>query len=150
MATLLIDLAQGDAAPGTATPGTTTAQDGGTQTSSTVVQESQPVGTTDVYDGQEPPRKGPPGGFLVPAIAMFAIFYFLLIRPEKRRRQKVEEMLGAVKKGDRVMTTGGMLAQVAAIHDDEVTLQVDEGVRIKFAKSSIQSVLGKDGDSKDS
>ena len=106
---------------------------------------SEAVGTATDPTGTEPsPPQGPPGGFLIPGILMFAIFYFLLIRPEKRRRKAAEEMVASLKKGDEVMTNGGMYARVAAIHDDRVTLEVADGVRVRFARAAIQSVVAKE------
>lgn len=86
----------------------------------------------------------PSGGFsslLVPMLLIFAIFYFVMIGPERKQRKKREAMLAALKKGDRVVTTSGMFGQVAAIQDDVVTLQVADGVRLRFSRAAIQSVL---------
>ena len=82
-------------------------------------------------------------GFL-PLIAIFAIFYFVLIGPERKNRKKREEMLMQIKKGDKVMTTGGMLATVAAVADDEITLQIADGVRARFTRAAVQSVTPED------
>jgi preprotein translocase subunit YajC len=79
-------------------------------------------------------------GYL-PLIAIFAIFYFVLIGPERKNRKKREEMLKQIKKGDKVMTTGGMLASVAAVADDEITLQIADGVRARFTRAAIQTVM---------
>jgi preprotein translocase subunit YajC len=67
-----------------------------------------------------------------------------MIGPERKQRKKREAMLAALGKGDKVMTTGGMYGSVAAVQDDVVTLQIADGVRVRFARSSIQSVLGDD------
>ena len=80
------------------------------------------------------------GNQLLMIVPILAIFYFVLIGPERKNRKKREEMLKQVKKGDKVMTTGGMLASVAAVAEDEITLQVADGVRVRFARSAIQSV----------
>ncbi len=83
------------------------------------------------------------GGTLMqfaPMIAIFAIFYFVLIRPERAQRKKREEMLSKMQKGDKVMTSGGMYGTVAALSDKEVTLEIADGVRVKFARQSIQEV----------
>ena len=77
----------------------------------------------------------------IPILLVLGIFFFLLILPERKQRKKREAMLSALKKGDRVMTSGGLHGSVAMIQDDVVTLQVDEGVRLKFARSAIQTVL---------
>lgn len=76
-------------------------------------------------------------------IAMFAIIYFLMIRPQSRERKKRTEMLGLLKKNDRVITIGGIMGTVTAVRDDEVTLKVDESsnTKITFSKAAIQRVL---------
>lgn len=81
------------------------------------------------------------GSFLVPMVVIVGIFYFLLIRPEKRKQQERERVLKSIKKGDKVMTTGGMYGSVAAVQDDVLTLQVAEGVRVRFSRAAIQSVV---------
>ena len=75
-----------------------------------------------------------------PMIAIFAIFYFVLIRPERAQRKKREEMLSKMQKGDKVMTSGGMYGTIAALSDKEVTLEIADGVRVKFVRQSIQEV----------
>ena len=78
---------------------------------------------------------------MFPLIAVFAIFWFVMIGPERKQRKKRQGMLDALKKGDRVMTTGGMYASVAMVQDDLVTLQIADGVRARFSRASIQSVI---------
>jgi len=88
-----------------------------------------------------------PGGFnfLIPMLLIIGIFYIVMIGPERKQRKKREEMLKALKKGDRIMTTGGMLASVAQVQEDVVTLQVADGVRLRFTRQAIQTVLDEDG-----
>ncbi|MCZ6599151.1 MAG: preprotein translocase subunit YajC, partial [Planctomycetota bacterium] len=100
---------------------------------------------------QQPPTEDPgagegggglfSGNFLFVMVAILAIFYFVMIVPEKKQRKKREDMLGALKKGDKVMTTSGVYAAVAQVQDDIVTLQVADGVRMRFSRTSIQTVL---------
>ena len=75
-----------------------------------------------------------------PLIAIFAIFYFVLIGPERKARKKREEMLKKLSKGDKVMTSSGIYGSVVNIQDNVVTLQIDEGVRVRFSRASIQEV----------
>jgi preprotein translocase subunit YajC len=82
-----------------------------------------------------------PWGMFVPMLLVVAIFYFVLIRPERKKQKKRDTMLRAMAKGDRVMTTSGMYGSVVAIQDDTVTLQVAEGVRLRFARAAVQNVL---------
>ncbi|RMH79938.1 MAG: preprotein translocase subunit YajC [Acidobacteria bacterium] len=69
--------------------------------------------------------------------ALFALFYFLLIRPQQKARRKHQEFLKGLKKGDRVITTGGVWGTVVEIGDDTVTLKVDANTRITFSKEYI-------------
>lgn len=87
-------------------------------------------------------KKGSPwGGFLTPMLIVFAIFYFVLILPERKKQKARQALLGGLKKGDKVMTTGGMYGSVAQVQDDLVTLQVADGVRLRFARQAIQNVI---------
>lgn len=81
----------------------------------------------------------------LPVVLILVVFYFLLIAPERKQRKKREALLAALQKGDRVMTTGGLYASVAAIQDDVVTLQVADGVRMRFSRQAIQTVLQDEG-----
>jgi preprotein translocase subunit YajC len=83
------------------------------------------------------------GGLLqfLPMVAIFAIFYFVMIGPERKARKKREAMLKEMKKGDKVLTTSGMFGTIWAMKDNEITLQLDEGVRVRFSRQAIQEVL---------
>ncbi|HEX4925882.1 MAG TPA: preprotein translocase subunit YajC [Bdellovibrionales bacterium] len=80
---------------------------------------------------------------LFPIIAVFGIFYFLIIRPQTRRMKKHQEALTQLKKGDEVLTSGGILGTIEGITDKWVTLEIAQGVRIKALKSQIAG-LAKD------
>jgi preprotein translocase subunit YajC len=80
-----------------------------------------------------------------PFAILIALFYFLMLRPEKKQRQKREQMLRAIQKGQRVILSSGLHGRIATLDDETVTLQVDEGVRLKFARAAIQQVLDADG-----
>jgi len=92
----------------------------------------------------------PPGGAagggqsaimnLVPLIFMFGIFYFLLIRPQQKKAKEHRALLDALKKGDAVVTAGGIHGKVTAIDETVVTLEVATGVNIKVNKGHIASV----------
>ena len=76
--------------------------------------------------------------------AIFAIFYFLLIRPQQRQRREREAMLTAVKKGDRVVTTSGMHGTVLTLSDQTIVLRVsDGGVKLEFDRSAIGRIVEK-------
>lgn len=72
---------------------------------------------------------------------VFLIFYFLIIRPQNKRQKDTKRMLGALKKGDLVVTIGGIRGTISSIKEDAVVLKVDDNVKIQFSRSSISSVL---------
>jgi preprotein translocase subunit YajC len=78
-------------------------------------------------------------------LAMFAIFYFLLIRPQQKQRKKHEEMLAALKKGDRVVSSGGLHGQVTGLTDDVVTMEIAPKIRVKVSRGSIAGVSRREG-----
>lgn len=84
-------------------------------------------------------ESGQGGGFgaLVPLILMFVIFYFLLIRPQQKKQKQHREMVTSLKKGDRVMTTGGLYGRVTGLTDTVVTLEIADKVRVKVARNNI-------------
>ncbi len=69
-------------------------------------------------------------------VVFFAVFYFLLIRPQRRREREHRALLSALKRGDRVMTAGGIIGTIEDIDENEVVLAVEEG-KLRIAKSSI-------------
>lgn len=78
---------------------------------------------------------------LLPLIAMFAIMYFLMIRPEKKRKKKEQEMLAALKHGDRICTIGGIYGTITGIKDDTITLAVGhKDMPMVVARWAIRSV----------
>jgi preprotein translocase subunit YajC len=83
---------------------------------------------------------------LAPFILCIAVFWFIVLRPEQKTRKARAAMLGRLGKGDKIMTTGGMYGQVVQIQDDIVTLQVADGVRMRFARSAIQTVEAESSD----
>jgi preprotein translocase subunit YajC len=80
------------------------------------------------------------GGTVIMLVAMFAIFYFMLIRPENKRKKEAEQMRSAVKTGDRVTTIGGVVGVVVNVKDDKFVLETGaDQVRIEFAKWALSS-----------
>jgi preprotein translocase subunit YajC len=77
---------------------------------------------------------------MVPLLVIFAIFYFLMIRPQQKQQKKHKEMLGALKKGDKVVTRGGILGTVFALADAVITVEVSENVRIRFSRDAIAGI----------
>jgi len=81
---------------------------------------------------------------LVPFLLIFVLFYVMMILPQQRQRKKHQQMLDALKKGDRVVTTGGLTGSVTNIHNDLVTLQVADNVKVKVLRSAVASLRGED------
>ena len=78
--------------------------------------------------------------------AMFAIFYFLMIRPQQKQKQDRERMLSAIKRGDKVVTTSGMFGTVTNLTDKTVTLRVADQVKLEFERAAIGRVVEVQGD----
>ena len=97
---------------------------------------------------EKPAANGLDFMMFAPFVAIAIIFYFLLIRPQRREQASREAMLSALKKNDKVVTIGGVIGSVSNISPDgqEVTLKVDDNTRMKFVRSSIQRVVSADGD----
>lgn len=77
---------------------------------------------------------------LLPMVLIFAIFYFFLIRPQKKRQQAIETMVTELQKGDKVIAAGGLYGSIHKIEDNVVYLDIAEGVRVKALKSSVVEV----------
>jgi preprotein translocase subunit YajC len=90
--------------------------------------------------------KRPGGGMfelLIMPIGLVAIFYFLLIRPQQQRAKKHAALVTGLKRGDTVVTTGGLVGKVNKVFDDEISLDVGENVKVRVIKSMIIEVRGK-------
>ena len=83
------------------------------------------------------------GGFsaFVPLILMFVIFYFLLIRPQQKKSKEHREMLGSLKKGDRIITSGGLHGRITAVSETTMTIEIADKVRVKIARGNVSQVL---------
>jgi len=82
------------------------------------------------------------GGMLLPMVAMVGIFYFLVLRPQSKKAKEHQAMLSELKKGDEVVTQGGIIGKISGLTDAELTLQVQEGVRIRVTRASVQGRYG--------
>ena len=87
------------------------------------------------------PQQG--GGFqmIFIMIGFIAIFYFLLLRPQKKQQRDRQNMLDAIKKGDKIQTNGGLLGVVTAVDKTEITLRIAPEVRVKLARGAVAAVL---------
>jgi preprotein translocase subunit YajC len=77
---------------------------------------------------------------VIPLVFMFAIFYFLLIRPQQKKAKAHKALLESMKKGDNVITAGGVHGKITAVENDLVTLEVANNVNIKITKSYIAAI----------
>lgn len=80
-------------------------------------------------------------GMVVPFLAMFAVIYFLMIRPQQKKMKEQQDMLGSLKHGDEVLTASGILGKVTGIADKVVTVEIADNVRVKMLKSQITQVI---------
>jgi preprotein translocase subunit YajC len=91
-----------------------------------------------------------PGGLdsqimsFAPLVLIFVVFYFLLIRPQQKRMKQHKEMLGSIRRGDRVVTNGGIIGTVnKVVNNDELILEIADGVRVRAMRSMVASVVAK-------
>jgi len=80
-------------------------------------------------------------GMFIPLILLFGIFYFLLIRPQQKRQREQKDLLASLRKGDQVITAGGLYGKITGLTDSVVTLEITEKVRVKVARSQISTKL---------
>ena len=94
-------------------------------------------------------------GLILPLVIMVPVFYFLIIRPQQQRSKQQKQMLEGLRRGDRVVTSGGIIGTIAkVVSDTEVAVDIAENVRVRVLRSMISQVLakpepagkGKDGD----
>lgn len=78
----------------------------------------------------------------VPLILIFGIFWFLLIAPMRKRQKALQQMISELKKGDRVVTNGGLHGEVVAVKDDVLTVKLGENVKVTVSKSAISGLQG--------
>lgn len=80
-------------------------------------------------------------GALLPFILMFAIFYFLLIRPQQKQQKARQAMLDSLKKGNKVITIGGIYGEITDIKDDQLILRIADKVEIKTTRGAVSQVI---------
>lgn len=80
-------------------------------------------------------------GALVPLILMFVIFYFLLIRPQQKKAKDHRVMIETLKKGDKIVTSGGLHGRITGMDDTTLTVEIAEKVRVKVSRGSVSSLL---------
>ncbi|HCY48575.1 MAG TPA: preprotein translocase subunit YajC [Alphaproteobacteria bacterium] len=80
---------------------------------------------------------------MVPFIAMIAIFYFLLIRPQQRRAKEHKAKIESVRRGDQIVTAGGIMGKVVKVNDADVEIEIAENVRVNVVKQTLADVVSK-------
>ncbi len=93
------------------------------------------------FQGQSTGGQNPWLG-LVPMVAIFAIFYLLLVAPMRKRQKALQQTIAALKKGDRVVTSGGLYGEVAGIEGNVLILKIADNVRVRVAKSAVSGLEG--------
>ena len=87
---------------------------------------------------------GAAGGLLIPMILVFAIMYVLMIRPQQKKIKEHQAMVAALRRGDQVVTQGGLIGKVTKVKDDnELEVELSEGVKVRVVQSTIATVLNK-------
>lgn len=91
--------------------------------------------------------QGGAGGFasFVPLILMFVIFYFLLIRPQQKKQKEHRNMVAELKKGDRIITSGGLHGRITGLDDATLTLEIAEKVRVKVNRGNVAALVRASG-----
>ncbi len=88
-------------------------------------------------------------GFLstiVPMILMFVLFYFIAIRPQRKKQQELAAQIAALKGGDHIVTTGGLYGVVSSLQEKTLTLKIADNVKIKLDKAAVAAVVKKSGE----
>jgi preprotein translocase subunit YajC len=80
-------------------------------------------------------------GFFIPLILIFAVFYFILIRPQQKRQKEHRQLLQNLKKGDKVITTGGLQGTVVNLSDTVVTVEIADKVKVKVGRSYVAGLI---------
>lgn len=80
---------------------------------------------------------------LIPTMLIIGIMYFLMIRPQQKRLKEHQAMVAAIRRGDTIVTSGGIVGKVAKVEDQELQVEIAEGVKIKILRSTVSEVRGK-------
>ncbi len=97
---------------------------------------------SEAYAMAEGAAQGQGGGYqgIIMLVAMFAIFYFLLIRPQQKRAKQHRELVSNLKTGDLVVSAGGLHGKITSVEDSVVTMEIANGVKIKMNRASVTEV----------
>ena len=90
-----------------------------------------------------------PGAFdmlnslIIPTMLIIGIMYFLMIRPQQKRLKEHRDMVAAIRRGDTIVTSGGIIGKVTKVEDQELQVEIADGVKVKLLRSTISEVRGK-------
>ena len=96
----------------------------------------------------QPPQSGSMLTALLPFALVFVIFYFLLIRPQRTKQKKHQEMVGQLKPGDKIITSGGIHGTIMGVQEDKIELRIASNTKVDITKTSIAVILGKKTETK--
>ena len=98
-----------------------------------------------ILQGDAAQQGNPLVNMLVIMVPMIVLFYFLLIRPQRKQEAQRRAMIDSLKKNDRILTNGGLIASVTNVSDEEITIRVDEArdVKVKIARNAVSTVLNR-------
>ena len=94
-----------------------------------------------------PPEGGGSGSMIIqfmPIVLIFLVFWFMIIRPQKKQQDQRKTMLAAVKRGDKIVTSGGLFATVKDVKGDRVVATIAEGVKVEISKQSINGIVSEE------
>ncbi len=100
---------------------------------------------TPAYAQAAPAPAGPAGDLMtfLPMIAIFVVFYFLLIRPQQKRAKETRAMLAALQKGDEVVTAGGIVGRISKLGEQYATVEIANGIEVNVQRGSVSQLLPK-------
>ncbi len=98
---------------------------------------------TTVYAQAAPGAFDYLNGLIVPTMLIIGIMYFLMIRPQQKRLKDHQAMVAAIRRGDTVVTSGGLIGKVTKVEDQELQVEIAEGVRVRVLRGTVSEVRGK-------
>jgi len=107
------------------------------------MEEEVNFALTIILPMQTQPGGGGIGGLVLPMVAIFAIMYFLIWRPQAKKQKQHQQVIDNIKKGDRIVTNGGLYGTVAGVKDKEKTfiVKIDENVKVEISKTAVARKL---------
>ncbi len=88
---------------------------------------------------------GSPLSMLLPFVLIFGVFYFIVIMPAKKQQKKKDAMIAGLKKGDRIVTSGGIHGSVSTVEEQNLLVKISENTKIRISKSAVAGLVGSDG-----